>query len=378
MNKIMNNSYLYVDLEQLRRNVETLLEELGPGVQLIPVLKGDAYGLGLGRIGAELAGFREIKTMAAAHVWEGMVLRQAGVKQDILVLGIVPTRLLPQAVAEGLTLTLGRLGQAADIAGEARRQNRRVKVQIKVETGMHRIGLMPGAEMGQLIGELRQAGDWLQVTGAFTHFADAAAPEACREQVERYLSGVEQLEQSGIAIPMRHVEGSAASEYYPQYRMDGVRLGRRLYMDHPTKPLGNIGELASWRTWITNLRRLKAGDTLGYGGHYHLERDAQVATIGVGYGDGLNEELVHAHGPVLVNGRRVPLLACCMDQSFVDVTGLDCRVDDEVTLFGYDGQGNFLSSQEVSLVIGDNEGCGLTAALSGRVARVYGPAQNGG
>ena len=180
-----------------------------------------------------------------------------------------------------------------------------------------------------------------------------------------------QLEAGGMEIPFRHISASAASEYFPEYRLDGVRIGRRLYMDHPTEPLGTIGEVASWRTWVTNLRKLKAGDALGYGGHVRMERDGTVATIAVGYGDGLSPELVGANGPVLIRGRRVPMLACCMDQTIVDVTGLDCRVDDEVTLYGYDRAGNFLSAQEVSLLIGDDEGCGLTSLLSGRVARVY-------
>ena len=96
-----------------------------------------------------------------------------------------------------------------------------------------------------------------------------------------------------------------------------------------------------------------------------------MATIGVGYGDGLNEALAACHAPVLVHGKRCPLLACCMDQSFVDVTGLDVQVGDEVTLFGCDREGNILSSQEVANLIGDNEGCGLTSALSSRVARLY-------
>ena len=257
---------------------------------------------------------------------------------------------------------LARLGQ---------KLGRPVKVQVKVETGLHRVGLMPGAELSALLEEWRAARPWVTVTGAYSHFADLEDRERTREQVRIYLAGADQLEAGGMEIPFRHISASAASEYFPEYRLDGVRIGRRLYMDHPTEPLGTIGEVASWRTWVTNLRELKAGEALGYGGHVRMERDGTVATIAVGYGDGLSPELVRANGPVLIRGRRVPMLACCMDQTIVDVTGLDCRVDDEVTLYGYDRAGNFLSAQEVSLLIGDDEGCGLTSLLSGRVARVY-------
>lgn len=197
------------------------------------------------------------------------------------------------------------------------------------------------------------------------------------ESLEAYVEKHPELEQQGILerggmeIPMRHVSASAASEYAPQYRLDGVRIGRRLYMDHPTAPLGTVREVCSWRAWVTRVRPLRAGDALGYGGHIRMPRDGMAATISVGYGDGLDPELVRVGGPVLIGGQRARLLACCMDQTVVDVTGIPCAVDDEVTLLGGDGHGNWLSSQEVSLLIGEDEGCGLTSRLSGRVGRVY-------
>ena len=370
MNKILHNSILHVNVEQLRRNVRTLLAELN-GKQLIPVLKGNAYGLGLERIGRELAAFDEIQTLAVAQVSEGAALREAGVGKDILVLGGVPERLLAPGAELDLTLPVWRLGVLPRLAQLGRTLGRPVKVQVKVETGLHRVGLMPGAELDALLKEWQAHRSWVTVTGAYSHFADLGDRGRTEEQYRTYLAGVKQLEENGMVIPLRHISASAASEYFPEYRLDGVRIGRRLYMDHPTEPMGTIGEVASWRTWVTSLRALKAGEPLGYGGHVRMERDGTVATIAVGYGDGLDPELVRAKGPVLIRGKRVPMLACCMDQTLVDVTGLDCRVDDEVTLYGYDRAGNFLSAQEVSLLIGDNEGCGLTSLLSGRVARVY-------
>ena len=133
---------------------------------------------------------------------------------------------------------------------------------------------------------------------------------------------------------MCHISASESSELFPQYALDAVRIGRRLYMDHPKKPLGSIQEVVSWRSYLTNVKQ--------------------------------------RHAPVLVGGKRCPLLACCMDQCFVDVTGVeDAKVGDEITFFGYDSDGNFLSSQETANLIGDDEGCGLTSALMHRVARVF-------
>ena len=331
MNKNLHNSVLYIDMGQLRRNAEAILRELD-GAQLIPVLKGNAYGLGLEKVGAALADIPEIRTMAVAQVSEGAALRQAGVTQDILVLGGVPERLLAPAVELGLTLTVGRPGLLPLLAELGRTQGRPVQVQVKVETGLHRFGLMPGEELDGLLEEWREYAPWIRVTGAFTHFADLGDPVRTEEQFQTYLRGVAQLERGGMEIPMRHVSASAASEYAPQYRLDGVRIGRRLYMDHPTAPLGTVREVCSWRAWVTRVRPLRAGDALGYGGHIRMPR---------------------------------------MDQTVVDVTGIPCAVDDEVTLLGGDGHGNWLSAQEVSLLIGEDEGCGLTSRLSGRVGRVY-------
>lgn len=370
MNNLLNNSILSVDLKRVRQNVNTVLKELD-GAQLIPVLKNNAYGLGLETIGHVMEEFPQITTMAVAQVGEGAVLRQAGITRDILVLGGIPAHLLRSAVELDLTISIGRLELLPVLALLAPSLDRQVKIQIKIETGLNRTGVAPGRELAQLLEEWRAAKSMFRVTGAFSHFADLSDQGRTQEQYHLFLQGVEQLQAGGMEIPMRHISASAAHEQFPQYRLEGVRIGRRLYMDHPTVPTGRVSETATWRTWITNLRTLQAGAPLGYGGKVFLERDSTVATIAVGYGDGLSEALVQQHGPVLVGGQRARLMACCMDQTLVDVTGIPCRVGDPVTLFGWDEQGNLLPSQEVALLIGEDEGCGLTAQLSPRVARIY-------
>ena len=370
MNIILNNSILSVDMKRVRRNVATVLEEL-QGAQLIPVLKDNAYGLGLEAMGHVMEEFPQITTLAVAQVGEGAALRQAGITREILILGGVPAHLLRAAVELDLTLSVGRLELLPVLALLGQSAGRRVKIQIKIETGLNRTGVMPGAELAHLLEEWRSARNHFQIMGAFSHFADLEDTERTQQQYELFLEGVEQLQAGGMEIPLRHISASAAHEQFPQYRLDGVRIGRRLYLDHPTQPTGRVSETATWRTWITGLRTLQAGSPLGYGGKVFLERDSTVATIAVGYGDGLSEELVRVHGPVLVGGERARLMACCMDQTLVDVTGIPCRVGDPVTLFGWDEQGNLLASQEVALLVGEDEGCGLTAQLSPRVARIY-------
>lgn len=368
---VLNNSYLRIDTDRVRANVRTILQSLPVGVKLIPVLKDDAYGMGMVGMARTLSVFPELDMLAVAHVSEGVTLRREGIRQDILVMGGVLPFQYAAALQNDLTLAVSRTGMLGELAVLCAEQGRTLCVQIKIETGLHRIGVAPGREMDELIEELKAAEPYIKVTGAFSHFAQAEDEAVSQKQYDLFLKGVAQLEDAGIQIPMRHISGSESTELHPQYSLDAVRIGRRLYMDHPVKPLGGIREAVSWRSYVTHVELRHAGDTLGYGGKFHLPADTLVATIGVGYGDGLNEALAVCHAPVLVHGKRCPLLACCMDQSFVDVTGLDVQVGDEVTLFGCDREGNILSSQEVANLIGDNEGCGLTSALSSRVARLY-------
>ena len=370
MNITVNNSYILLDIPRLRENVKEILKELPQHTALIPVLKDDAYGLGMPSVLRVLREFPSIQIIAVSHVSEGVELRTLGWPGQILVMGGTSTALFPLAVEYDLTLAAGRLDMIPELARLGRERGRTVRIQIKIETGLHRIGVLPGAELDTLADEIAAAENAVEVMGAFTHFSKLSDPELTQRQYESFLDAVERLERRGISVPMRHAAGSAGWECYPQYALDGVRLGRRLYMDHPTSPTGRIQEVASWRTFITNIRPLRAGDELGYGGACVLERDAVVATIGVGYGDGLNMALAECGAPVLVGGKRGKLLVCCMDQAMIDVTGIDCQVDDEVTLFGWDSAGNYLSSQEVALLIGDNEGCGLISDLSTRVARI--------
>lgn len=368
---IMNNSYLHIDMNIFRQNMNTLLASLPAGVQLIPVLKDDAYGLGLGRMAAAAAEFDAVRRVAVAHVSEGLALRQQGFEKDILVLGSALPFQLPAAVAAGLELAAGSAEFVSALDAAAAQTGRRARVHVKIDTGLHRIGAEPGDELAALAEALRRAGH-IDAVGVFSHFADTDNEAASRAQYARFMQGTAQLEQAGFTGLLRHICSSASYEQYPEYALDAVRIGRALYMDSPDGVSHGIEEAVTWRSYITAVKQRRMGDSLGYGGAYRLAHDANIATIGVGYGDGLNEALCRVHADVLIGGKRCALLACCMDQCFADVTGIDCAPGDEVTFFGHDGLGNFLPSQEVAALIGSDEGCGLTSALSPRVARIYG------
>ena len=370
MNIHSQNSYLLIDLDTVCRNAHVIIDGLKPGTELIPVLKDDAYGLGLAPVTRALCTMPEIHRIAIAHVSEGVVLREAGIDREILVMGgALPFQMEAAAEAE-LTLACPHLGFLRQYCAAAGRVGKRARVQIKIDTGLHRIGLEP-EELDEFLEELSACGNTAVITGAFSHFSTVADEALCAKEYRLFLEALEKLRDCGVVIPMRHIACSAASEYRTQYNLDAVRCGRRLFMNKPGAADGNITEAASWRSFVTHVKKRKAGETVGYGGAVTLERDSMVATVGVGYGDGLNQDLFHVGAPVLLNGEKCRMLACCMDQCMIDAGDVDCRVGDEVTFFGYDGKGGFLSSQEIAALVGSDEGCGLTSALSGRVARVY-------
>ena len=370
MNSIMNNSYIEINTETLVENIRSLSERLN-GAMLIPVLKDNAYGLGLTEIAKFLLNLDGISMLAVSHVSEAEQLRNAGIVSDILVLSSALPFQLEYAVENNIILTCSRPEMCTELSEISKRLGKRARIQIKLNTGLNRIGFLPGKELDDFIASFKAAADYIAIDGVFSHFQSASSYESCKSQYNLFLDGIKQLESAGLYLPMKHISSSASFELFPEFNMDAVRLGRAMYMDHPLQPVGMVREIASWRSYVCTISHRSAGTLLGYSGHLTLDKDSDIAVIGVGYGDGLDPALAEVHAPVLINGVQCPLLVCSMDQSLVDITGVKCSVGDEVTLYGYDAKGNFLSSQAQALLIGDDEGCGLTSKLSGRVSRIY-------
>ena len=364
---MLSNSYLLIDTAALADNVRAVRADLH-GAKLVGVIKGNAYGLGAVPIARELER-QGVDAFAVSHVAEGLELRRAGIGSAVMVMSLPLDFQLEAAAEADLILTLGSFWQLERFKAVSQKRGKTLTVQLKLDTGLHRIGFVP-EEIGTLAVKLKEYAPYLRCVGTFSHFADTER-EHMDEQLELFLRMIDELNARGIDTGARHISSSASLEADAKYNLDAVRVGRRLYMDNPEKPDGRIRECASFRAYITDVRERKAGETLAYGNSFHLEKDSTVGVLSIGYGDGYPSELAKMGAPVLVNGQTAHLLAACMDQSFVDVTGIACAPGDEVTLFGYDGQGNLLSSQYVAGLIGDNEGCGLTDVLGSRVERRY-------
>lgn len=343
---IMKNSSLIIHKSKLEMNIQCILDELPDGCSLIPVLKDNAFGLGIRNIYPFFG--NRYKMIAVSHVSEGTELRELGYNGELLLLGGLTPEMLPEALEADLTLSVFSPGLISVLPD-------RTKVQLFFNTGLNRAGI-EADEVEIVIEELNDSS--VCVTGAYSHEGN----------FELFLSLVKRFEDAGICIPMKHYCDSAMFENHPEYALDAVRFGRRLYMDAPDNFNPDIEEVASWRAYVIEVRHRKKNDLLGYNGSLRLKADTDIALISIGYGDGLNLELVKQNAPVLINGRRCPILCTFMDQALVDVTGLDCQCGEEVTLFGYDRSGLLLPSRELAAMV-DDEGVLLYSQISQRVER---------
>ena len=330
-----------VDLDAVRHNAAVLVDRALPA-GLMAVVKADGYGHGAVAVAlAALDG--GAKWLGVALVEEGVELREAGIEAPILLLSEPPPATAGAVVAARLTAVvhtrrwIEALAKATADAGcvEA------TPVHLKVDTGMHRIGCAPAEalDMARAVRKHRE----LTLDGLLTHFAVADEPDDpyTGEQLERFEAVRSQLAKAGIRPRVVHAANSAALLTQPRGRFALVRCGIALYGIAPAPALDGIVALQpalSLRTEVSFARRLPAGERLSYGRRYELAAPAMIATVPVGYADGIPRRLGDVGGEVLIGGRRRPIAGTVtMDQILVDLGDDTCRPGDEVVLIGRQG-----------------------------------------
>ncbi|HLA92258.1 MAG TPA: alanine racemase [Actinomycetota bacterium] len=360
-------TFVEVDLDAVRHNVRLLKPERA---ELLAVVKADGYGHGdapVARAALEAGATR----IGVALVEEGLGLRERGIGAPILVLSELPAGSEKEALAAGLTpsvFTPDGLARAAEAAGSI---GRAVGVHLKLDTGMHRVGLWPPREAAVFARLILDSG--LELEGLWTHFAASEEDElGTREQLARLLAARDALAAEGIAASMLHAANSAATLLYPETHLDLVRPGAAVY---GLDPGGGIGPRAglrralSWRSAVTMVKRLPAGERLSYGRRYALERDSTVATVPVGYGDGYPRAL-GGRAEVLIGGRRHRVAGTVtMDQLLVDCGDAEVAAGEEVVLLGAQGAER-ITAEELAGHLG-TIGYEIVTAISERVPREY-------
>jgi alanine racemase len=332
-----------VDLGAIAHNVRVLKPE---AADLMAVVKADGYGHGAVPV-ANAALEAGAAWLGVALVEEGLELRDSGIDAPILVLSELPPGSESAAIAARLTPSLYTREGTDRLAAAAARDGRPVSVHIKIDTGMHRVGVHPVEEAVAFVDRATSKG--LGVEAVWTHFASAEDDDvATKEQLARFLESVDALRVAGHTPRLLHAANSAATILYPQAHFDLVRTGVAMYGVEPAPGIGpqaGLRPAMTWHTRVTMVKRLREGERVSYGLTYRLERDATVATIPVGYADGYPRS-ASSRADVLIGGRRCRVAGTVtMDQTVVDCGDLEVRPGDGAVLLGRQGSEEILAEE---------------------------------
>ena len=373
----MYNSYLEVDFGKMKESFRKVQAAAGKrGV--IPVLKANAYGIGLIPMADFLVNTMNCDVMAVAQTSEGVLLREGGFrKADIMLLGPAPEHAVIYAVENDLLLPVFNEQNARWASEAAQKLGKTARVQIKIDTGMNRIGVAQGQPLEDFLKVLKSL-PCLQVEGVFTHFVNATYTDDPQTPVAyaKFEQAVYQIREAGIDPRYIHCCNTGATSWFKGDRISThVRPGS-LYMGYDSMDDGTnwleVEEGISWRAFVTNIHTVKAGESCGYCNHHVCEQDTVVATVDIGYADGLYRPMAQGGtgGVCLVNDSRCKYLATSMDQTMVDVTGVDVKVGDQVTVFGFSLGGAKLPLAELQNYT--NQNLSLPLCLTNhRVKRIY-------
>ncbi len=336
-------AWVEIDLAALSHNVQHLRRSLSATTELMAIVKADAYGHGAEAI-ARAALYAGATWLGVATIPEGIELRQAGITAPILVMGATNTPEQVQAIAQWrLQPTLCTPKQAWIFAETMDGVNGRtpLPVHLKLDTGMSRLGApwQEAAAFGQLVQRLPQ----LKIASVYSHLAtaDSLDQTVMRLQQKRFQAAIAHLRAVDIHPPKLHLANSAATLTDPALHYDRVRVGLALYGLHPAPHLVSQVDLRpvlQVKARVTQVKSIAAGEGVSYGYQFVADRELAIATVGIGYADGIPRNLSNKM-TVLVRGQRVPQVgAITMDQMMLDVSKIPQLQDGEVvTLLGRDG-----------------------------------------
>lgn len=363
-----------VSLDAVSRNLREFKIRLSGDCKLMAVVKADAYGHGAAQI-ARTAIRAGADSLAVAYLDEALQLRAAGIDAPILILGYTPPYAIEAAIRGDVAMTVFAEHELVHAADCGRRLGRKAVVHLKIDTGMTRLGVTSSAEASTLL-RLAAHSPWLTVEGAFTHFASAdQSDETCvRKQFHAFNGMMRVLAGEGLRVPVKHCCNSAAAMRFPDMHLDMVRIGIGMYGILPSAELRSAGfplvQAMQFKTKISALKRIATGQPVGYGGTFQAAKPSVIATIPVGYADGLPLALSN-RGTVLIGGEKAPIVGrICMDQTMVDVTHLpDIRIGNEVVIFGGDSKGWIPIDQAAAAR--QSTGYETVCSVGKRVPRIY-------
>lgn len=360
-----DRSCVEIDLDALRHNFAQIRKMTDPKAGILAVVKADAYGHGA---------YETAKTLlecgaaglCLATIDEAVDLRRRGIEAPMMTLGFTDKSRYADAVRFGIEQAVYSFDVAKALSDEAVAQGRQIKIHIKLDTGMGRIGFKTD---GSDTEEIKRccALPGIIAYGVFSHFAaaDTDDDEYTLKQYDAFMRQVKELESEGIVFEKKHICNSAGIMRFPQMHLDLVRAGIILYglmppgcPEPPVKP--DLIPVMTWYAKVIHVKTIPVGATVSYGRHFKAERETEVATVGIGYADGLSRRLSNGF-ELVIDGEKCPIIGnVCMDMCMVDTTDMKSRpkVGDKVVVFGRERLADDLADRigtinyEITCVVG--------------------------
>ncbi|MDD6816835.1 MAG: alanine racemase [Firmicutes bacterium] len=344
-------AWVEVNLSNLDYNIKNIRAKIGDR-DMIGVIKADAYGHGSVKV-AEVLRENGVKIFAIATLQEAITLREAGAREEIIMLGLTPDMYADTIVNYDITPVVCDAANAAAIDAAAAAAGKTVRGLIAVDTGMGRIGYLPDdANIDAAVEDVKKIAALknFKIRGLFSHMstADAFDKTYSHEQEAKYNKFYDALTAAGVEIPWKTLANSASIMELPTVHFDACRPGIILYGCYPSDEVDvnqlSIKPVMSVKANIIHLKDVPAGFSVGYGRRYISEKPSKIATLALGYADGYPRPYSQ-FAKVIVNGVMAPVAGnICMDQCMVDVTDVpDVKVGDEVIIMGTDGKNTILA-----------------------------------
>lgn len=365
-------SFMKISLPAISENLSECRKRIGDA-RLLMVIKADGYGHGAVAVGRYVE--KQVDYFAVACLSEAVELREGGIRKPILILGYTSPKEYGELLAYHITPTICSYDAAKKLSDTARILGCEAKIHIALDTGMGRIGFIPGEEDADVVAEISRL-PGIVLEGMFTHFskADETDKAYTKEQAARYRKMVELLSERKVEIPIKHCCNSAGIMDFEEYRYDMVRAGIITYGMWPSDEVKrenmSLRPAMEWKAHVVHVKEVMPGTCISYGGTFVAKRPMKVATVSVGYADGYPRSLSNK-GKVLIHGQEAAILGrVCMDQMMVDVTGImEVQIEDVVTLVGRDGD-SCITVEQVAEWSG-RFNYEFVCDISTRVSRIY-------
>lgn len=364
-----------IDLDAIAYNMEQMHRNIDAKTKMIGVVKTDGYGHGAIPVARMLEAYEYVWGFATATLDEAVLLRKSGIRKPILVLGCIFPDQFEEMLEHEIRMTVYQEEQMQELSDLAVQLDRQAYFHVKLETGMSRLGFAPTDDSVEAIRRIIDL-PHMKAEGIFTHFAkaDEADKTYTRQQLTIFHEMTSKLKERGVTFPYEHCSNSAGIIDVREANCDLVRAGIAIYGLYPSQQVSKktveLKPALSLISHVEYVKTISAGTSVSYGGTFVAEKEMQIATIPVGYGDGYPRSLSNK-AYVLIHGKKAPIIGrVCMDQFMVDVTGIDnVKFGDQAVLIGTDGEETITVDQLSELA--DRFNYEFVCDLGKRIPRVY-------